>query len=360
MLPNMKTERSETQQAPNPLATQMRELFENPLNGTALDESRIRLELALKGRELDLQAADLALRERSARGQKWANPLTAGVLVALVGVLGAWVNGAKSNEIEDTKLRNDLIRDAIKNPKFEDRVSSLIWYSENGLVNLPRDTVVKLKNQLPHDPDVVPTSPGGEPSPAAQLRSIELEADAVADDYHLWIIAPNPAKTGTNVQVSSAANRVVEKLDVLTDARLQKADYICLRELIRCEVLGLRSAANWETGSPLVVRVESLNALRSIGRIESLAKQESTSGTVGSWLKKTWHSGITNRDRVDRAKLRCEILLWRLGGAVDAAQMKKKLTRVLEAFAGEPPIDMSLDPLWKWAQTMLKDTKPAP
>ena len=115
----------------------------------ALDEARLK-ELEIKY-GLRLQIADQALRdreihlkERTSRIDKWANPLTVGVIVGALGLVGTFINGLWSNLNERVNLQNELIKEAIKSPSVEERARSLVFFANNGLISLEPEVVSSL------------------------------------------------------------------------------------------------------------------------------------------------------------------------------------------------------------------------
>lgn len=107
--------------------------------------------------DADLRREELKLKEQTARKEKWTNPLTVGVIVAAFGLIGNFANGLWTNinqrdqlenqrAAERIKLQNDLIKEAIKPATEEDRAKNLVFFANNGLIQLePKDVASLIK-----------------------------------------------------------------------------------------------------------------------------------------------------------------------------------------------------------------------
>jgi len=83
------------------------------------------VEQAFRSRELSLKEQaqtddkevrnrELSLKEQASTINKWANPLTVGVIVAALGLLGNFVNGLWSNLNQRAQLENQKVTERIK------------------------------------------------------------------------------------------------------------------------------------------------------------------------------------------------------------------------------------------------------
>jgi cytoskeletal protein RodZ len=119
----------------------------------ALSDRELRLKEETARAERILRDREIALKEQASKLDRWANPLTVGVLVAALGLVGNFVNGLWSNwnqraqqenqqKTEKTKLENELIKEAIKPTSEQERAKSLAFFAKNGLITLD-DKVVK-------------------------------------------------------------------------------------------------------------------------------------------------------------------------------------------------------------------------
>ena len=114
-----------------------------------MDDARLK-ELDTKYK-IRLQIADQALRDREIRLKeqtswidKLANPLTVGIIVGALGLVGTFINGLVANLNEQTKLQNDLIKEAIKPASEQERAKSLVFFAKNRLISLEPDVVESL------------------------------------------------------------------------------------------------------------------------------------------------------------------------------------------------------------------------
>jgi len=122
-------------------------ISDEPTNEARLKELDVKYGIRLQIADQALKDRELRLKERSSKVEKWANPLTVGVIAGALGLLGTFVNGLWSNlnqamELENQKttegikLQNDLIKEAIKPSSEEERAKSLVFFAKNGLIKL--------------------------------------------------------------------------------------------------------------------------------------------------------------------------------------------------------------------------------
>lgn len=103
-----------------------------------------------------LRNREIRLKEQASKRDRWANPLTVGVLAGALGLAGNFVNGLWANlnqgvqlqnqaETEKIKLQNDLMKEAIKPSTVEERAKSLVFFANNHLIRLDAEVVKSLE-----------------------------------------------------------------------------------------------------------------------------------------------------------------------------------------------------------------------
>jgi hypothetical protein len=131
----------------------------------ALKELEIKYRLQLQLADNAMKERELRLKEESSRAGRWTNPLTVGVLVAAVGLVGNFVNGLWANlnqgaqlesqqKLENVRLQNDLIKEAIKSPTEIARAKSLVFFANNRLIFLDDKVVQSLRKVAGNDQPV--------------------------------------------------------------------------------------------------------------------------------------------------------------------------------------------------------------
>lgn len=101
---------------------------------------RIRLQIA----DQALKEREIRLKEASAHIDRWANPLTVGIIAGALGLFANFANGLVSNFNERTKLQNELIKEATKPSSEQERAKSLVFFARNGLIKLDPEVVASL------------------------------------------------------------------------------------------------------------------------------------------------------------------------------------------------------------------------
>lgn len=129
--------------------------------------------------ERALRDRELRIKENTSNIERWANPLTVGVLVAALGLIGNFVNGLWTNlnqraqlenqrVTERIKLENDLIKEAIKPTAEQDRAKSLVFFAKNRLISLEPEVIRSLAEVAGTDTPV-PGSSSSIPSSALPI-----------------------------------------------------------------------------------------------------------------------------------------------------------------------------------------------
>jgi hypothetical protein len=165
-----------------------------------MDEARLK-EVEVKY-GLRLQIADQALRDREVRLKenaskidRCANPLTVGIIVGALGLVGNFINGLWANVnqgkqlenqrvTEKIKLQNDLIKEAIKPPTEEERAKSLVFFATNRLIDLDPEVLKELIARAGSDKPVP-----GSSSPSGVPASVNHP------DYNLALPPDDPSQT---------------------------------------------------------------------------------------------------------------------------------------------------------------------
>lgn len=112
------------------------------------EQETLARELALKERaqfnDMQSRRRELALKKRAASLDKWANPLTVGVIVAALGLIGNFLNGVWGNYNQRSNPQNDLIKEAIKSPSEQERAKSLVFFANSRLISLDPEVLKAL------------------------------------------------------------------------------------------------------------------------------------------------------------------------------------------------------------------------
>lgn len=138
------------------IAAQFPDLAFSPeMDDAALKRIEAKYNIVLQIADQSLRDRELGLKERTSRRDRWANPLTVAVMVGALGLVGNFVNGIWSNKnqraqlenqniAEQTKLKNDLIKEAIKPADEQERAKSLVFFAKNKLIDLDADALASL------------------------------------------------------------------------------------------------------------------------------------------------------------------------------------------------------------------------
>lgn len=130
------------------IAAQFPDLAFSPeMDDAALKRIEAKYSIILQIADQSLRDRELGLKERTSRTDRWANPLTVAILVGALGLAGNFINGIWSNKnqraqlenqssAEQTKLKNDLIKEAIKPADEQERAKSLVFFAKNKLIDL--------------------------------------------------------------------------------------------------------------------------------------------------------------------------------------------------------------------------------
>jgi hypothetical protein len=174
------------------------------------EQQLLRRELVLKEQaqtaDTEMRRVEFALKERTAQRDKWTNPLTVGVIVGSLGLMGNFANGlwnnlnqheqlANQQRTEQIKLENDLIKEAIKPSTEEDRAKSLVFFAKNGLIRLAPSVVESLV-KVAGTNDPVPGSSTGIPVLAKSLPYNVRLVDRVLEEPRKGV--PLSAETKRN------------------------------------------------------------------------------------------------------------------------------------------------------------------
>lgn len=137
----------------------------------------------------ELRQRELILKEETTKVDKWANPLTVGVLVAALGLVGNFINGLWTNlnqqaqlenlkATENIKLQNDLIKEAIKPASPDERARSLVFFAKNHLIKLDDDVLVSLTEIAGSDKPVPGSSNQNLSSSSSSQYDLPIEYSA--------------------------------------------------------------------------------------------------------------------------------------------------------------------------------------
>lgn len=129
-----------------------------PADAETLKMLETKYTILLQIADQSLRDRELRLKEGAGRIDRWANPLVVGIFAGALGLVGTFINGLNSNNNEEVKLRNDLIKEAIKPSDVKERAKSLVFFAENGLIKLDTSTLRTLRAVFGNE-QVVPGSP---------------------------------------------------------------------------------------------------------------------------------------------------------------------------------------------------------
>lgn len=184
---------------------------------------KIKYEIGLQIADQALRSREIGLKERASKVERWANPLTVGVLVAAFGLVGNFVNGFISNRNEATKLQNeekiarvkleiDLIKEAIKPSTEIGRANSLLFFANMKLITLDPSVTAALekaagtKEPVPGSSTVKTSSPM---SSGAPLIALDARFKAALQFTLQWErgYSNNPADPGGAVNYGITQSR---------------------------------------------------------------------------------------------------------------------------------------------------------
>jgi hypothetical protein len=123
-------------------------------------------ELGIKESELQLRERELDLRTKQSGHVWFSNPISLGILAALIGFMGSvittWVQGQSSLKLERTKSQSNLILEAIKTGDSKKAATNLAFFVQLGLIDDPDGKIARLaaKGETPVLPSPVARQPG--------------------------------------------------------------------------------------------------------------------------------------------------------------------------------------------------------
>lgn len=199
------------------IAAQFPDLALSPeMDDPALKQLETKYNIILQIADQSLRDRELGLKERTARRDRWANPLTVAVMVGALGLVGNFINGIWSNQnqraqlenqnlAERTKLENDLIKEAIKPAEEGERAKSLVFFAKNGLIHLDPKTLESLVKIAGSDRPVPGSSGLGIP-PGARPISF---AQAIVDRILAEPGVPYPADAHPTSHVGDESRKAI-------------------------------------------------------------------------------------------------------------------------------------------------------
>jgi hypothetical protein len=142
-----------------------------PLDDARLKELQAKYAIRLQIADQILRDRELKLKEGTSKREKWTNPFTVALIVGAAGLIGTFFNGLWANLNEQTKLQNDLIKEAIKPASEQERAKSLVFFANNQLIRLEQGVIDQLVKAAGSDKPV-PGSSGAAPTPASRPRAL--------------------------------------------------------------------------------------------------------------------------------------------------------------------------------------------
>ena len=107
------------------------------------------------------EVATAAKEKSTTSTSPWLNPLVLGLFAAAFGLLGnllvAYLNNQNSQQVERLRLQSNLVVEAIKtNP--DGACKNLVFFVKLGLVDDPRQAILKTCGAVPEGPPSLPTA----------------------------------------------------------------------------------------------------------------------------------------------------------------------------------------------------------
>jgi hypothetical protein len=166
-----------------------------PMDEARLKEVQVKYGLRIQIADQALRDREVRLKENASKFDRWANPLTVGLIVGALGLVGNFINGLWANVnqgkqlenqqvTEKIRLQNDLIKEAIKPPTEEERAKSLVFFATNRLIDLDPEVLKELIAKVGSDKPV-PGSSSASGAPASVNQP----------DYNLALPPDDPSQT---------------------------------------------------------------------------------------------------------------------------------------------------------------------